>query len=481
MLPRMGSGSLSALEVAALVRSGRLSARQAVAGALERAALASHLNAFITLAYEQALAQADLLDERLARGEDPGPLAGVPVAVKDNIATAGIRTTAASASLLSYVPPRDATVVARLRSAGAVIIGKTNLDEFGMGSTSENSHFGRVENPSAPGRVVGGSSGGSAAAVAAGIVPLALGTDTGGSIRQPAAFTSTTGFKPTYGTLSRWGVLAYASSLDQVGVIAHHAADIRAAMQVMSGHDPLDSTSLRKAPDFSAAPSPARLRVGVVRQLSFDGNSPEVRAGFDDTVSALRRAGAELGEAELPHARHGLASYYLVATAEASSNLSRYDGTLYGSREGQVSDGQVAVMMKTRGRAFGREVRRRVLMGTYALSAGYYDAFYGRALRVRRLIAEDFERAFEAFDVLAMPTAPSPPFAPGRGEASPLEVYLGDVATCLANLAGLPAISVPARVESTGLPVGVQLLAPPLADARLLDLATTLESRASEG
>lgn len=469
---------MTAVAIAEEVRSGTRSAVEFVEEALRRAHASKGLNLFITLDEQKAREAARRVDDLVAGGEDPGPLAGVPIAVKDNILTAGTLTTAGSAALSGFVPPVDATVVARLREAGAVVIGKTNLDEFGMGSSNEHSAYGPALNPWDRSRVPGGSSGGSAAAVAAGVVPLALGSDTGGSVRQPASFCGVLGLKPTYGALSRSGLIAFASSLDQVGVLARSSEDAGTALSVMSGLDPLDSTSLPTAPAFQSGDGVFGLRVGVVAELSGEGNSPEVNAAMARTRSALEDLGASLGEAELGHARYGLAAYYLVATAEASSNLSRFDGMTYSARFGENGAGQERVMMESRGRTLGREVRRRVLMGTYALSAGYYDAYYGRALRVRRLIAEDFERAFRSFDLLLMPTAPGTAFELGSLRDDPLAMYLGDVDSCLANLAGLPAISVPAGRAEEGLPVGVQFVAPATADARLLTVAAALERQA---
>jgi aspartyl-tRNA(Asn)/glutamyl-tRNA(Gln) amidotransferase subunit A len=474
MLPGMKSALLTAAEV----RSGSSSAVETVERALERARAAQRLNLFITIDEDGALRAARELDARVAAGEDPGKLAGVPIVVKDNILTRNLRTTAGSKALEEFVPPFDASVVERLRRAGAVVVAKSNLDEFGMGSSNENSAFGPACNPWDASKVPGGSSGGSAAAVAAGVVPIALGTDTGGSVRQPAAFCGVIGFKPTYGSLSRYGVVAFASSLDQVGVMTRASDDAALALEVMAGVDPLDATSLPDRPGFDPRGGVAGLRVGVVNELSGDGNSPEVLAATRETVSALRSLGASVEQASLPLARHGIATYYLVATAEASSNLSRYDGTLYGRRVGEHGEGQARVMTATRGRTLGAEVKRRILMGTYALSAGYYDAHYGKALRVRRLIAADFERAFESFDVLLTPTTPTTAFPLGARAGDPLAMYLGDVDTCLANLAGLPAISIPAGRSQDGLPCGVQFLAPPLEDARLLRVAAALEERA---
>ena len=469
---------MTASETAAAVRAGALSAEAAVRDALARAESASALGAFITLLPE-AVARARALDARLAAGETLGPLAGVPVAVKDNICTLNVRTTAGSKSLATFVPPYNATVVARLEAAGAVVIGKTNLDEFGMGSSNENSAYGPVRNPWNPDYVPGGSSGGSAAAVAAGVVPLALGTDTGGSVRQPASFTGVLGFKPTYGALSRYGVVAFASSLEQVGVLTRSTRDLELALSAMFGFDPCDATSLPTAPVLSGALANGDLtgvRIGKVTELCEEGNSAEVLAALRRTEKTLRDLGAEVGEVSLPHAPYGTAAYYLVAPAEASSNLARFDGMVYSHRSGEDKLGQAEVMMRSRGESFGPEVRRRILMGTYALSAGYYDAYYGKALKVRRLIAEDITRAFGSYDLLLTPTAPTPAYRLGQNVDDPLAMYLGDIDTVLANLVGIPAISVPAGQVENELPCGIQLLAPALEEARLLRVAGALEA-----
>ena len=483
-----GTDDMTAVAIASGVRSGKLTATEVVERAIGAAKAKSGLNFLITLDAEGARAAAVRIDERVAKGDDPGPLAGVPIVVKDNILTEGLLTTAASKSLAGFIPPFDATVVARLRRAGAVILGKSNCDEFGMGSSNENSAYGPVLNPWDETRVPGGSSGGSAVAVAADVVPVALGTDTGGSVRQPAALCGVVGYKPTYGALSRYGVIAYASSLDQVGVISRSEADAELTMRVMAGGDPLDATSLPEGPfaggvgthpvDHGAGTGLQGLRIGVIEELSGEGNDPGMLEALQRNVAMLEELGAQVERLEMPTVRFGLPAYYLVATAEASSNLARFDGITYSVRHGENGGGQAAVTMKSRELTLGVEVRRRILMGTYALSAGYYDAYYGKSLRVRRLIADEFGRAFESFDLLLTPTTPGPAFPLGEKRDDPLAMYLGDVDTCLANLAGLPAISIPAGRTPEELPCGVQLMAPPLEDPRLLRVAAALEGLA---
>jgi aspartyl-tRNA(Asn)/glutamyl-tRNA(Gln) amidotransferase subunit A len=472
----------SASALAHDVRSGRIRARDAVDDALSAAARHAHLNAFVVLAPDRARAHADRIDAVVAAGGDPGPLAGVPVAIKDNLCTRGLATTAGSALLQDFVPPYDATVVARLEAAGAVVIGKTNLDEFGMGSSTENSAFGPVRHPLRADRVAGGSSGGSAAAVAAGIVALALGTDTGGSVRQPAAFCGVVGVKPTYGRLSRHGVIAYVSSLDQVGVFARHASDAALALEVMAGADPHDATTVDRDPaevapgagDPWRRPDGRPLRVGRVTTLWGDGIDPGVRAALDALTARVAAAGAQVVDTPLPLADAAVAAYYVIATAEASSNLARYDGTLYGRRAGASGDGHEAVARASRASGLGREVQRRVLMGAFALSAGHVDAYYARAARVRRRIAVELAAAFERVDVLLTPTAPTVAWRQGERLHDPLSMYVADVTTCLANLAGLPAVSVPAGVAEDGLPAGAQWIGPAWSEARLLALAQAL-------
>jgi aspartyl-tRNA(Asn)/glutamyl-tRNA(Gln) amidotransferase subunit A len=419
------------------------------------------------------------VDQRVAAGEDPGPLAGVPVALKDNFATRGIPTTCSSRILEGWCPPYDATVVERLRAAGAVIVGKTNLDEFAMGSSTENSAFGPTRNPHDPSRVPGGSSGGSAAAVAAEFSALAFGSDTGGSIRQPAAFCGVVGVKPTYGRVSRYGLVAFASSLDQIGPFTTTVEDAALSLEVISGHDPMDTTSIPEpVPSYREhlRDGVEGLRVGLIREFfEAEGLSSDVERRVREAAAALEQAGAKVDEASAPSTMYGLSAYYLIAPAEASSNLARYDGVRYGLRVDAATTGEMNTKSRTAG--FGAEVKRRIMLGTYALSAGYYDAYYGKAQRVRTLILRDFDRAYESYDVLLGPTAPSTAFAFGA-KADPLAMYLNDVFTIPSNLSGHPAMSVPFGTGDDGLPVGVQVLAPPLQEAMMLRVAAALEAAA---
>lgn len=470
-----------AYQMAQAVQARQVTVETLITRALKRAQdVQQSSNAFISIAQEAALARARALDARLAGGEEIGPLAGVPLVVKDNICTQGILTTAASKSLASFVPPYSATVVERLERAGAVVIAKSNLDEFGMGSSNENSAYGPVKNPWDNTRVPGGSSGGSAVAVAAGVVPVALGTDTGGSVRQPASYNGLIGFKPTYGRLSRYGVIAYASSLEQIGILCRSSRDLALFMDVAGGQDELDATTVADRPPTFSQTLTAKgalegLRLGIVSELSGQGNSAGVQEALQKTARQLESLGAQVQDVSVPTAPYGVAAYYLVATAEASSNLARYDGTVFSAREGENTLGQAEVMTRSRAAGFGKEVRRRVLMGTYALSSGYYEAYYGKALKVRRLIADDLARAFERVDLLMTPTAPTVAYPLGEKLADPLAMYLDDIDTVLANLTGVAAISVPAGQAEESLPCGVQLLAPALQDERLLAVVAELE------
>ena len=466
----LAAGSLSAVELA----EAGIRAMEAARG----------LNAFITETPEIALDRARQSDARRAKGQAAGPMDGIPVAIKDLFCTEGVLTTAASHILDGFVPPYESTVTANLRRAGAVMLGKTNLDEFAMGSANVTSYYGPVKNPwRAPDgkdRVPGGSSGGSAAAVAARVCPGATGTDTGGSIRQPGAFCGIVGMKPTYGRCSRWGVVAFASSLDQAGPMTRSVRDAAIMLGAMAGHDPKDSTSAAMVtPDFEAAITGdvRGLRVGIPKEYRLDGMPAEIEALWQKGVEWLRDAGAVPVEVSLPHTRHALPTYYIVAPAEASSNLARYDGVRFGLR---VPGGSLDEMYEnTRGAGFGAEVQRRILIGTYVLSAGYYDAYYLKAQKLRTLIARDFSQAFEKADVLLTPTAPSAAFVIGERMDDPIAMYLNDVFTVPASLAGLPGISVPAGLDAQGLPLGLHLIARPFDEATLFRAAGALEQAAA--
>jgi aspartyl-tRNA(Asn)/glutamyl-tRNA(Gln) amidotransferase subunit A len=475
------AGTPTAVEIAAAVRLGERSAREVTDEHLARTeAVDGQLHAFNLVTADEARAAADEVDRKVAAGEDPGPLAGVPVALKDNLCTRGVPTTCSSKILEGWRPPYDATVVERLAQAGAVMIGKTNLDEFAMGSSTENSGFGPTHNPHDVTKVPGGSSGGSTVAVAAGMAALGLGSDTGGSIRQPAALCGTVGFKPTYGRVSRYGLIAFASSLDQIGPLTRTVGDAAALFEVIGGHDPLDTTSIpQPVPAVTAALDRGveGLRVGIVGELMAEGVDPDVSARVQEAADALTAAGAKVDTASVPAAVYGVTAYYLIAPAEASSNLARYDGVRYGLRVPAATTPEMNTLTRTAG--FGAEVKRRILIGTYALSAGYYDAFYGKAQRVRTLIIRDFAAAYEQFDLLLSPTAPTTAFDLGAKTADPLTMYLNDICTIPSSLAGQPAISVPYGTGDDGLPVGVQLMAPALEEERLFAAAAELERSVS--
>jgi len=459
------------------VRSGERSVVEVCTDALDRIARAEpSLHAFNTVAGEQALARAAAIDRDRAAWKD-APLLGVPIALKDNMCTRGVRTTAGSRILDTFVPPYDATIVSRLARAGAVLVGKTNCDEFSMGSSTENSAFGPSRNPWAMDRIPGGSSGGSAVAVASRVVPLAFGSDTGGSIRQPAAMCGVVGMKPTYGRVSRYGLIAYGSSLDQIGPLTLTAHDAALALGVIAGADPCDATSANEpVPDYTAALTGdvRGMRIGIPVKLMKDGVDPAIVAAVDAALAVLSGRGATIVEIELPHARYAIPAYYLVATAEASSNLARFDGVRYGFRAPDSTELQT-MYKRTRAAGFGPEVKRRIMLGTYVLSAGYYDAYYLKAQQVRTLIRQDYDRAFERADVVAMPTSPTPPFKIGERASDPLQMYLADIFTVSAPLAGLPAISVPCGFTPDRLPVGLQLTGRRFDEATLFKVADAFE------
>ena len=469
----------SAFELAAAIRAGEQSAVAAAETSFDTIdGRDEEIHAFLHLTKQRAQAQAEAVDKAVAAGQDPGPLAGVPIAIKDNMCTRGEPTTCSSKILEGWRPPYDATVIGRLEAAGAVIVGKTNLDEFAMGSSTENSAFGPTRNPRDTSRVPGGSSGGSAAAVAADFVPLSLGSDTGGSIRQPAALCGVVGVKPSYGAVSRYGLIAFASSLDQIGPFAHDVTDAALCLDVISGHDPRDATSIPTAltPTLPTVnDGVAGMRIGLIDELMADGIDDDVIARTNQAAEALTAAGATVERVSIPATIYGLAAYYLIAPAEASSNLARFDGVRYGHRV----DGQnvAAMNVATRSAGFGDEVKRRIMLGTYALSSGYYDAYYGKAQRVRTLIADEFATAYEKFDLLLSPTSPSTAFEIGA-KSDPMALYMCDVCTIPSNLAGHPAMSVPFGVGDDGLPVGVQVLAPMLEEAKMFRAAKALEDAA---
>ena len=477
---------MEATEIAEKVSSGEISARTVVEQHIEIInEIESDVNAFNLVTAEKALIDADEIDSKIASGETLGPLAGVPISIKDNLCTRGIETTCSSKILEGWKPPYDATVIEKLKEAGAVIIGKTNLDEFAMGSSTENSAFGPTRNPHNLECVPGGSSGGSAAAVAAGFSPLALGSDTGGSIRQPAALCGVVGVKPTYGRVSRYGLVAFASSLDQVGPFANTVSDAALTLEVISGHDPRDSTSIPEKPlDISGFLDQGveGMRIGVIEELSgkgLGGISQDVLSRVEEAIKVLSNAGADVESASVPASVYGLSAYYVIAPAEASSNLARYDGIRFGPRTEAATTAETMTATRTKG--FGDEVKRRIMLGTYALSAGYYDAYYGKSQRVRTLIMNDFAKAYEKFDILISPTAPTTAFPLGDKTADPMQMYLQDVCTIPSNLAGHPAMSVPFGSGADGMPVGIQILAPAMAEREMFQAAKILESESGNG
>ncbi|MEO0804382.1 MAG: Asp-tRNA(Asn)/Glu-tRNA(Gln) amidotransferase subunit GatA [Cyanobacteria bacterium J06642_2] len=460
----------------AQLKSGARSAVEVTRAYLERAQqLDTQLRSFITFTPELALQQAEAVDARISAGEDIGPLAGIPIALKDNMCTRGIRTTCASRILEHYIPPYESTVTQKLADAGAIFVGKTNLDEFAMGSSTENSALQLTANPWDLKRVPGGSSGGSAAATAAAQAVVAIGSDTGGSIRQPASFCGVVGMKPTYGLVSRFGLVAFASSLDQIGPFGRTVEDVALTLQAIAGHDPMDATSLKvDIPDYAAelATNLKGTRIGVIRELLSQGCDDEVREAVEAAIAQFVDLGAEIVEIACPTFSYGLATYYIIAPCEASANLARYDGVKYGLRA--EADSLLGMYAQTRDRGFGAEVKRRIAIGTYALSAGYYDAYYLQAQKVRTLIERDFAAAFEKADILLSPTSPSVAFKAGDKVDDPLSMYLSDLMTIPVNLAGLPGLSLPCGF-ARGLPIGLQLIGNVLQESRLLQIAYAYE------
>jgi len=464
----------SAVRLAKKLRTKEVSSREIVDDVLRRLEEKDRdLHSYVTVLAAEARGRADEIDRQRAKGEELGPWAGLPIGLKDLLCTKGVRTTCSSRMLESFVPPYDATVVRKVKDAGFVIIGKTNMDEFAMGSSTENSAFFPTRNPHDLERVPGGSSGGAAAATVAGIPLLNLGSDTGGSIRQPASFCGCVGLKPTYGRVSRYGLVAFASSLDQIGPFAQTVEDVAMLLGVISGHDPLDATSIpRPVPDYLAALERdlEGLRIGVPVQYYGEGLDPEVRAEVEKGIRTFEGLGCERVEVEMPHTDYAIATYYFICTAEASSNLARYDGVVYGHRDLETSD-IVTMESRTRQQGFGPEVKRRIMLGTYVLSAGFYDAYYLKAQRVRNLVRKDFEEAFKKCDLIVTPTSPTTAFRFGEKVTDPLSMYLSDIYTVSVNLAGVPGISVPCGKDSKGLPVGMHLISPPLGEETLLRAA----------
>lgn len=469
---------LTAARIAAAVKNGETSAEAVARAHFDRIEkLDGVVKAFLAVTKDRALERARAIDARRKAGETLGALAGVPVALKDNIQLKGVETTCASKILKGHVAAYDATVTERLEAAGAVVVGKTNLDEFAMGSSTENSAFQKTTNPWDPACVPGGSSGGSAAAAAARMCAFSLGSDTGGSIRQPAAFCGVVGLKPTYGLVSRYGLVAFASSLDQIGPFTRTVEDAELALSVIGGHDPKDTTSAVNSP---AAPSPAPadlkgLRVGLPREYFIDGLDPEVEKSVRDAVDTLKSLGAEIKEVSLPHTKYAIATYYIIAPSEASSNLARFDGIRYGFVDRAATSLQEVYEM-TRGAGFGAEVKRRIMLGTYALSSGYYDAYYSKAQRVRTLMANDFKEAFKQVDVIAAPTTPTAPFRFGEKTNDPISMYLSDIFTIPSNMAGNASVSIPCGLTKKGLPVGLQLIADVFQEKRMLSAAKAYET-----
>ncbi|MCZ2152536.1 MAG: Asp-tRNA(Asn)/Glu-tRNA(Gln) amidotransferase subunit GatA [Bryobacterales bacterium] len=473
----MNVATLTISEIRRMLLSKQASAEELATEAIAFAEAENpKTNAYLTLSPERALSAAKAVDAKIAAGEEPGLLAGVPIGVKDAIITKNLRTTCASRMLENFIPPYDATVIERLEAAGGLILGKTNCDEFAMGSTNENSAFGPVRNPVALDRVPGGSSGGSAAVVAQGTAVASLGSDTGGSIRQPASFCGVVGVKPTYGRISRHGLVAFASSLDHIGPFARNVGDAAALLQVMAGHDAMDATSaFAPVPDYARAmEQPVKgLKVGLPREY-FEGLGRETGSVIEQAVERLRKLGCEVVDISLPHTAYGVASYYIICTAEASSNLARFDGVRYTFRSAN-SETLDDMYRNTRGEGFGTECKRRIMLGTFVLSAGYYDAYYRKAQKVRALIAGDFANVFQQVDAIVAPVSPTPAYKLGAGLKNPIEAYLADIYTIMASMAGIPAMSVPAGTTAEGLPVGMQILTKHFDEAGMLRLARAFE------
>ncbi len=469
--------SLTAREILRLLAGRELTAKNCVSYFLDRIeSLDERYNAFLTIDHSRALQQAEQVDQRRNHGEPLGIAAGLPIAIKDGICTNGIRTTAGSKILKDFIPPYDATVIKRLKHEDAIVIGKTNMDEFAMGSANENPHFGNTHNPWQIDRVPGGSSGGSAAAVSAGLAPWALGSDTGGSVRQPAAFCGVTGLKPTYGRVSRNGLIAYASSLDQIGTLTKNAADAALLLDIISGHDPLDATSSTTQSTAIAGEldlNSSGLRIGFCPE-HLDRIDPEISAAIVESKRVFGEQGIQFEEIDLPHLKYAIAAYYVIAPCEASSNLSRYDGVRFTSRV--TGESLEQMYTKTRADGFGEEVKRRILLGTFALSSGYYDAYYLNASRIRRMIKQDFDKAFDKVDLILFPTTPTPAFEIGAHRNDPTAMYLSDAFTVSANLAGIPAISIPCGMTQSHLPIGMQLLGRAFDEQTLLQVAHLFQS-----
>ncbi len=475
----MNIEKMTAFEIRSGIMRRQFTAKEAVTSLFERIYEKEPIiDGFLTLCREEALAQAEQIDEKIIRGEQIGKLGGVPVAIKDNICTDSIKTTCASRMLYDFIPPYDASVVKKLKEAGAIIIGKTNMDEFAMGSSTENSAFKKTKNPWDTERVPGGSSGGSAAVVSAGMATLALGSDTGGSIRQPAAFCGVVGLKPTYGLVSRFGLIAFGSSLDQIGPFAKNVKDSALLLEVIQGEDKLDSTSVKHSitEDYisSIEEGVKGMKIGVPAEFYQSGLDGEIAASIKESIEKFKALGAYVEEISLPITAEGLSAYYIISSAEASSNLARFDGIRYGYRTEEFEDLD-ELMEKSRSEGFGEEVKRRIMLGTFALSSGYYDAYYNRAQKLRKKIKEQFMKAFENYDLIISPTSPVLPFKIGEKTTDPVEMYLADIYTINMNLSGVPALSMPCGISRAGLPIGLQLIGPHYGEEKLFKAAYALE------